>query len=73
MVKPDKPTYESLARIGFSEKPFADYLDALINEAKETMMYQQDEIQLRISQGRAQAFSELRVRIKEAPDVVRKA
>lgn len=73
MIKPDKAVYESMARIGFSEKPFVDFMVAVVAEAKDLLMYQNDETQLRILQGRAQAYSELLARIKEAPETLRKA
>ena len=44
-----------------------------IEEAKDQIMFQTDEAQLRISQGRAQKLSELRTLIKTAPEMLRKA
>lgn len=64
---------ESMARIGYAEKPFVDYLDAQIEELKEGIMFQNDDVQLRILQGRAQELSKLRKSIKEAPNTLRKA
>lgn len=64
---------ESMARIGYSEKPFTDYLDVQISELQESIMFQTDDVQLRILQGRAQELHRLRKLIKEAPDMARKA
>lgn len=64
---------ESMARIGYAEKPFMDYLSTQISELQESIMYQNDDVQLRILQGRAQELSKLRKLIKEAPDMARKA
>ena len=73
MAKVDKNVLESMARIGFAEKPFVDWVDAKIADTLENMIHQTDEVQLRILQGRAQAYGELKKLIKEAPDVLRKA
>ena len=62
-----------MARIGYAEKPFVDYLDVRILELKEDMMFQNDDVQLRILQGRAQELSKLRELIRKAPDMARKA
>lgn len=64
---------DSMARIGYAEKPFMDYLSTQISELQESIMYQNDDVQLRILQGRAQELSKLRKLIKEAPDMARKA
>lgn len=66
-------TLESMARIGYSEKPFMDYLDVQLTELQESIMFQTDDVQVRILQGRAQELYRLRKLIKEAPDMARKA
>lgn len=73
MARVPKHVLESFSRIGFNEKPFMDWLDTEIEEAKDQIMFQTDEAQLRISQGRAQKLSELRTLIKTAPEMLRKA
>ena len=73
MLKPDRQVLESLARIGFSEKPFVDWLDASLEDAQSRLVSQVDEVQMRILQGRAQGMMELKKLIKEAPELCRKA
>lgn len=50
-----------------------DWLDARLVEYQSKIMFQTDEVQLRILQGRAQELAELRGFIKDAPDLLRKA
>lgn len=73
MAKIDHQVLESLARIGYVEKRLMDWLDERLNEHKERLMQQTDDVQMRILQGRAQELAELRVLIKTAPEVLRKA
>jgi len=73
MAKISSHVLESLARIGFSEKPFMEWLDTELEAVKEQIMFQTDEVQLRISQGRAQKLSEIRALIRTAPEMLRKA
>lgn len=73
MVRPDKTVIEAAARIGMAEKPFVDFIGALADDAKSGLVSQVDEIQLRILQGRAQAYAELIKLVKEAPTMLRKA
>lgn len=73
MAKIQTQVLESLARIGYSEKPFVDWLDVSISALQDQAVYQPDETQLRILQGRAQALMELKKYIKEAPELLRKA
>lgn len=64
---------ESLARIGYSEKHLVDWLDERLAGYDKVNRLQTDDVQLRISQGRAQELAELRDLIKKAPDLRRKA
>lgn len=73
MAKVDPAVLESMARIGFSEKTLIDWLDARLKDYQDRIMFQTDKVQLRILQGRAQELAELRVLIKTAPDLLRKA
>lgn len=73
MAKIAPQVLESLARIGFAEKPLVDWLDERLNEHKERLMYQTDEAQMRVFQGRAQELAELRVLIRTASELLRKA
>lgn len=73
MAKIDTQVLESLARIGYAEKRLMDWLDERLNEHKERLMQQTDDVQMRILQGRAQELAELRVLIKTAPELLRKA
>lgn len=73
MAKIAPQVLESLARISFAEKPLVDWLDERLNECKERLMYQTDEVQMRVLQGRAQELAELRVLIRTAPELLRKA
>jgi len=73
MAKVSKEVMESMARIGFNEKPFVDWLDAELSDLKDQVMFQTDDVQMRISQGRAQKLAEIRSLIKTAPEMLRKA
>lgn len=73
MAKIPTQVLESLARIGHAEKPFVDWLDENISALQNGVVFQPDETQLRILQGRAQALMELKKYIKEAPELLRKA
>lgn len=73
MAQISSQALDSLARIGYAEKPFMDYLDVQISELQEGIMFQTDDVQLRILQGRAQELHRLRKLIKEAPGMARKA
>lgn len=73
MAKIAPQVLESLARIGFAEKPLMAWLEERLNEHKEKLMYQMDEAQMRVFQGRAQELDELRSLIKAAPELLRKA
>lgn len=68
MAKTTQAVLESMARIGFSEKPFMDYLEAELSELKDMVVSQPDETQLRILQGRAQQARALIELIKKAPE-----
>lgn len=72
-MKIDPRVLESMARIGMSEKPFMDWLEGRLCESKDRLMYQTDEAQMRVFQGRSQELAELRALIKTAPDLLRKA
>ena len=72
-MRVDKSVLEALARIGFSEKPLVDYLNAKLDDMKYKVVFQADEVQTRILQGRAQELSELCELIKNAPELLRKA
>jgi len=73
MAKIPTPVLESLARIGFAEKQLMDWFDDRLREYQDRIMYQSDEVQLRILQGRAQELADIRVLIKNAPELCRKA
>lgn len=73
MAKTPPQVLESMARIGFAEKPLMDWLDERLADLMEKMLYQPDEAQLRVLQGRAQELTELRKQIKNAPELLRKA
>lgn len=73
MTRPDRTAFESMARIGYSEKAFVDYIASVLAETKDNLVCQQDSTQMRILQGRAQAYSDLLDLIKKAPEIVRKA
>lgn len=73
MIKPNPQVIGALARIGYSEKVLVDWMDESLAELKEKVMFQTDEVQLRILQGRAQELSEIRELIKKAPELARKA
>lgn len=64
---------ESLARIGYSEKPLMEWFDERLAGYDKSNRQQTDDVQLRISQGRAQELAELRDLIKKAPELCRKA
>lgn len=73
MINPDQRTAESMARIGATEKPFMDWLDANLTDLQAGVVMQADETQLRILQGRAQLLIELKKLINGAPSMFRKA
>lgn len=73
MAKVDNKVLESMARMRFAEKAFCDWLDERLAGYQTSIMFQTDEVQMRIMQGRAQELAEIRHLIKEAPDLVRKA
>lgn len=73
MAKIAPQVLESMARIGYAEKHLMDWLEERLNEYKEKLMYQTDEAQMRVFQGRAQELTELRSLIKSAPELLRKA
>lgn len=73
MAKIVPQVLESMARIGFAEKPLMDWLEERLKEHQDRLMYQTDEAQMRVFQGRAQELAELRVLIKSAPELLRKA
>lgn len=68
MAKPSQLTFESMARIGMSEKPYTDYLSAELSDVTDMMVSQVDETQLRILQGRAQQLRTLIELIRKAPE-----
>lgn len=68
MAKATQAALESMARIGYAEKPFMDYLEAELSELKDMVVLQPDETQLRILQGRAQQVRALLELIKKAPE-----
>ena len=72
-MKVSPQVLESLARIGYSEKPLVDHLNLKLDELKSKLLFQTDIVQMRILQGRAQEISELCELIKTAPELVRKA
>lgn len=73
MAKIAHQVLESMARIGYAEKHLMDWLDERLNEHKEKLMYQTDDVQLRVFQGRTQELAELRNLIKNAPELLGKA
>lgn len=73
MVGPSPQVFESLARIGYSEKPLVDWITERLAEYQERMMFQADDVQMRILQGRAQELAEIRALIRKAPEILRKA
>lgn len=73
MAKVAPQVLESLARIGYAEKPLMDWLEERLKDYQDRIMHQTDEVQLRILQGRAQELAEIRVLIKTAPELCRKA
>ena len=73
MAKVAPVILEALARVGYSEKQLMDWLDERLVEYKDRIMFQTDEVQMRILQGRAQELAELRGLIKTAPELLRKA
>jgi len=64
---------EALARIGFTEKPLMNWLTERLAGYDKSNRLQTDDVQLRISQGRAQELAEILELVKKAPDICRKA
>lgn len=73
MAKIAQKVLESMARMRFAEKDFCDWLDEKLAGYQTSIMFQTDEVQLRILQGRAQELAEIRNTMKEASDLARKA
>jgi len=64
---------EALARIGYAEKPLMNWLTERLKDMQDRMMFQTDEVQLRILQGRAQELAEILELVKKSPEICRKA
>lgn len=64
---------ESFARIGYSEKPLMAWLEERLREYDRRNRFQPDDVQLRISQGRAQELSDILDMARTAPELLRKA
>jgi len=64
---------EALARIGYAEKPLMNWLTERLAGYDKNNRLQTDDVQLRISQGRAQELAEILELVKKAPDICRKA